>query len=337
MISTSLRLPFAPALVVLSALMNPGIARAAVVAGSTVSFPLNVAVGQSGLPAFIELRNNNTTPNQADSNVVCNSGAGGSCGSDPGITLIPSCGQLAFAGNGCTAADSGVFQLPATAVGQAGTACAGTVFNITLIDPTFGTVRFTPQPAGSNVVLPGAGTLCRIPLTVNVLKSPAFDLNPGAPGIQTGQILSHTQVSIPTSIASFSRTTGSSTVARATPTIATTASAGITLGAGQLTDTATVSGRINPNPGAVIDFRLYGPGDSTCSAAPVFSSLNVPYPVAGGGVTSATFTPTAVGIHRWRASYSGDANNLPVTGACNAANENVTVSLPALIFANGFE
>jgi hypothetical protein len=116
-------------------------------------------------------------------------------------------------------------------------------------------------------------------------------------------------------------------VARATPSIATTASPNITLGAGTLTDSATVSGRVSPLAGATIDFRLYGPNNATCTGAPAAEFLNVPYPVAGGAVTSAPpFPPTQAGTYRWVASYSGDANNMPVTGACGAPNESVVVS-----------
>jgi hypothetical protein len=111
-----------------------------------------------------------------------------------------------------------------------------------------------------------------------------------------------------------------------TPTLATTASPDITLGAGTLTDTATVTGRSNPLAGATIVFRLYGPDDATCADPAIFTSAPVTYPVAGGPVTSPAFTPTAAGTYRWRATYSGDANNNPVTGACNAANENVVVA-----------
>ena len=114
-------------------------------------------------------------------------------------------------------------------------------------------------------------------------------------------------------------------VTQATPTLTTMASPDIALGAGQLTDSAAVSGRINPVAGATITFRLYGPDDATC-AAPVFSPAPVNYPVAGGAVTSPAFTPTQAGTYRWIAAYSGDANNAPVSGACNAANETVVVS-----------
>ncbi|MBA3747103.1 MAG: hypothetical protein H0W96_06365, partial [Solirubrobacterales bacterium] len=77
---------------------------------------------------------------------------------------------------------------------------------------------------------------------------------------------------------------------------------------------------------ATVDFRLFAPGDATCTGTPVFQSLNVPYPVAGGGVTSASFTPTQAGTYRWVASYSGDANNVSVAGACDDAGQTTVVS-----------
>ena len=117
-------------------------------------------------------------------------------------------------------------------------------------------------------------------------------------------------------------------VTKANPTIATVASPGIVLGVGVLTDTATVSGLANPLAGATIDFRLYGPDDATCSGTPIFESLGVPYTTTGGTVTSAAFNPTVAGTYRWIAGYSGDANNNPIAGVCNAVNENVVVTAP---------
>ena len=37
-----------------------------------------------------------------------------------------------------------------------------------------------------------------------------------------------------------------------------------------------------------------------------------------GDYTSDSYTPTQAGTYRWRAFYSGDANNNAVSGACNA-------------------
>ena len=114
------------------------------------------------------------------------------------------------------------------------------------------------------------------------------------------------------------------------PTLTTTASPGVTLGSGQyIADTAVVTGRINPVAGATIEFRLYGPDDTGCSGAPVFVQTGLDYPVGGGPVTSFAYLPTAAGTYRWRARYSGDANNSFVDAPCNAPNESVVVS-PAL-------
>ena len=117
----------------------------------------------------------------------------------------------------------------------------------------------------------------------------------------------------------------SATITTSTPTLVTTASAGGLSGT-VLTDQATLSGAFNPT--GSITFRLYGPSDATCAATPVFTSNAIT--VAGNGTyTSAPgFTAIALGTYRWIASYSGDANNAPVAGACNAANENVTIQPP---------
>jgi hypothetical protein len=114
-------------------------------------------------------------------------------------------------------------------------------------------------------------------------------------------------------------------VTKGAPTLSTNASPGIVLGAGQLTDSVTVNGRVNPVAGAIVTFNLYGPDDATCASVPVFNSIAA-YSVAGGPVSSAAFTPTQAGTYRWTAAYSGDADNEPVTGACNAAEETVTVA-----------
>ena len=46
-----------------------------------------------------------------------------------------------------------------------------------------------------------------------------------------------------------------------------------------------------------------------------------------GSVNSPTFTPLVTSTClRWIASYSGDANNAAVSGACNDANESTTVA-----------
>ena len=77
-------------------------------------------------------------------------------------------------------------------------------------------------------------------------------------------------------------------------------------------------------PTGAITFRLYGPDDATCGGAAIFTSV---VPVNGDGTyASQSFTPTATGVYRWIASYSGDSNNGAATAACNDPNEATTVA-----------
>ena len=179
------------------------------------------------------------------------------------------------------------------------------------------------------MVLPTPGSVCVIDFTFDVLKVATVDQNPDVPGQQTVQVVANTQRdNAPNSLLTGSGrgTSTGTTVAKAPPTLATTAAPNLVLGAGTMADNVTVSGRVSPQQGATVDFRVYGPNDATCSGAPVFESLNLPYPVTGGPVVSAPFTPTSVGQYRWIASYSGDANNNPVSGACNDTNESTVVT-----------
>ncbi|HEX2041460.1 MAG TPA: hypothetical protein VHF24_02380 [Acidimicrobiales bacterium] len=108
----------------------------------------------------------------------------------------------------------------------------------------------------------------------------------------------------------------------ANPTITTTASPGVPVGA-QVFDTAVLAGGNNPT--GTITFNLYGPNDATCAGPPVFTST---VPVAGNGqYQSASFMPIAPGTYRWTASYSGDANNNAAgPTACNDPAEAVVVT-----------
>ncbi|MEY2518471.1 MAG: hypothetical protein QOF24_230 [Verrucomicrobiota bacterium] len=112
-------------------------------------------------------------------------------------------------------------------------------------------------------------------------------------------------------------------VGKTNPTIITQASTGINLGAGTISDAATLAGGSAPT--GSITFRLYGPNDATCGGAAVFTSAAIP---VNGNATysSGNFTPTAPGTYRWIASYSGDTANNAVAGACNDANESVVVT-----------
>jgi hypothetical protein len=168
----------------------PGTAFAGVGLGMAPTMPTNSTVGDTGLPGSLTLTNLNTSPDVTAT--VCNTGDALPCpAGDEGIILIPSCGaQGAF--SACTSPDPGVYRISTTATGAAGTACAGVNFTVTSLEDPFGKVRFSPPP-GTNVVLPTNGASCRIDFSVDVLKVPAFDAQPGVAGVQTIQVTDATQ------------------------------------------------------------------------------------------------------------------------------------------------
>jgi len=111
-----------------------------------------------------------------------------------------------------------------------------------------------------------------------------------------------------------------STVAPATPTLTTAASAPVSLGSHI---SATLAGGHSPT--GTVTFRLYGPGDADCSAVPAWTSPVVS--VSGDGTyPSPEFTPTAPGTYRWMVGYSGDGDNEAVAGVCNGADASVLVA-----------
>jgi hypothetical protein len=112
----------------------------------------------------------------------------------------------------------------------------------------------------------------------------------------------------------------------AKPALSSSASGAVTLG-GAVRDTAHLSG--GRSPAGAITFRLYGPGDDTCSKAPVFISV---VPVSeNGDYDSAEFTPKDDGTYRWVVRYSGDSSNDSVGPTpCGAEAELVDVRTPAV-------
>src|SRR5258708_10044136 len=105
------------------------------------------------------------------------------------------------------------------------------------------------------------------------------------------------------------------------PTVVTAASPAVTLG-GNISDTATLAGAINP--GGSITFVAYGPNPTSCSGTPAFTSTVA---VNGNGsYGSGPFPTTAAGTYKFQASYSGDANNSAASDVCTDAGESVTVN-----------
>jgi hypothetical protein len=157
-------------------LASPALAGVAVTA--TPDPPSALAVGQTGVPSTLTVVNGSNGV-QAGMSLTLEE-----------ITFVPSCGTQAITGSDCPsgAADPGVLGLSATVVGQSGTACAGLTFTPSLVDAAGGKYRLTPS---APVVLGPVGSpdaTCVIDFTVDVLKAPSKDADPGAAGLQTDQI-----------------------------------------------------------------------------------------------------------------------------------------------------
>jgi hypothetical protein len=213
-------------------------------------------------------------------------------------------------------------------VGEAGTACDGIVFTITVVDPATGKVAFTPATAFSLQPPGSPGDTCRIDFTFDVLKRPTKD-SQATPGIQTSQIGFASGINVVTNQPGSGIGSSSVTVLAATVgSITTSATPTAQLGS-PISDTATVTGAgaPAPTPTGTVVFTAYGPDDATCAGPAVFTSA--PQPLAGGPpptANSGPFTPTAAGTYRWIAAYSGDANYDPATTLCNDANESALVA-----------
>jgi hypothetical protein len=120
------------------------------------------------------------------------------------------------------------------------------------------------------------------------------------------------------------RISGQVTVSKASPTVSTTASAGVAVG-NPVHDSAKLASGFQAT--GTLTFKLYGPNNASCSGPAAFTS---PRSVSGNGsYTSPAFAPAGAGTYRWKAAYSGDSNNEPASDACNAGGESVVVSKAA--------
>ena len=77
------------------------------------------------------------------------------------------------------------------------------------------------------------------------------------------------------------------------------------------------------NPTGTVTFKLFAPGDATCTGTPVFTSTDS-RSAGPASATSGPFTTTAVGTYHWVATYNGDANNTTVSSGCG--DEPVTIA-----------
>jgi uncharacterized repeat protein (TIGR01451 family) len=107
-------------------------------------------------------------------------------------------------------------------------------------------------------------------------------------------------------------------VDKATPSISTSATGEVTVGA-DIQDTATVHNAFNAT--GTISFALFT--DNECTNQVDYSSTK---DVVNDSATSDPYTTAAAGTYYWIASYSGDANNDPVSGQCGDEGETSVVN-----------
>lgn len=102
----------------------------------------------------------------------------------------------------------------------------------------------------------------------------------------------------------------------------------ITLNSGSQTTTDTATLTSSYFATGTIVFRVFGPGDNTCTgASQTLSTLTVN---GNGGYASSAFTPArGAGTYEFVASYSGDNNNTNFVTPCGASLEILTVSKAA--------
>ena len=272
--------------------------------------PSNVVVG-ANVASSLTIRHQNVGAEAGDSDTVGD------------ITLVPSCGKPV--GGNCAPGfeDPGVLVPHGPFTGQAGTACAGMSFTVTLIDTAMGKYRFTP-PTPTSVVLTQTGptSSCVIDYTIDVRKAPTKDASAVA-GLQTDQASfadAETAAHLPGSGTGSDRTT----ISPATmPIVTAVAPTPIQLGQ-SFHDTATLTPPANAvAPTGTVRFDVYT--NNTCTGAPTFSSTN-PLDPTGHTAVSNDFTPTIASPHQVIATYSGDANYAPVASTCNDPLETVSVT-----------
>jgi hypothetical protein len=268
------------------------VTRAGVGVGVAPSFPSTVNVGDNNVAVSMDITNNS---NSGDGNpLTLNS-----------IKIIPSCG--AISGGSCTSLDPGVFNVDS---GTGANACAGRTFTSLVTNVGSGEVTFTPDVA----IALTPGQTCTINFTVDVIGAPDIDasVNAGLQTLQLGLVDGVDQLQNP----GTGTGSDSTTVNKASPSIATQQSAGGPIGT-VLNDTATLTGGLNPT--GSVTFKLFPPSDATCSGAPAYTDVDPSAPYA----TSPGFASNASGVWHWTADYAGDASNNATSSGCMA--EPVTI------------
>ena len=94
-----------------------------------------------------------------------------------------------------------------------------------------------------------------------------------------------------------------------------------------ISDTATVSGGINPT--GTVSFALYAPGDTKC-ATDISDSSFKNIALSSGQASSPSFVTTQTGVYNWIATYNGDINNAPVSSTCTSEEVVIVPTTPVI-------
>src|SRR6266852_4913081 len=319
-------------------------------AGVTLSVAPDLQVtvrhGQAGLAGRLTITNNNSFPNDADSDLVSN------------VTLTPSCGDKTGSST-CGTADPGIFSVTTPALGRTGTACGGLTFDVTTVNAGTGQLSVTPQPpAPSSFTLgPSTGALatrqCVIDFTFSVTSNfaePAIDSDPIHSGKQT---TAHAGAdAVDPSTGESGGGVGTADISFPILTTSTQPASG-TLGVTTLQDQAALVGTtitLFPSPAntatGTITFSLFDPTAPNCTGSPRHTedinltacSSSTASAGFSGCSTVSGFIADQVGTWHWLATYSGDTfTSGPLAGqprnvsvSSNCGDEPVTITQPVL-------
>jgi ice-binding like protein len=152
----------------------------------------------------------------------------------------------------------------------------------------------------------------------NILASASVTLNTGA--TSTGSMYGNTgAVSLDTNDLRTCASAGAGQPGGGLggPSITTTPSGSVPVG-GSISDSARVIGGVSPT--GSVAFKLFGPGDPTCTT-PIATRTGV---LVGDTAVSGGVTATTAGTYNWVATYSGDTHNRPAVSPCGSETVQVT-------------
>jgi glyoxylate utilization-related uncharacterized protein len=217
--------------------------------------------------------------------------------------------------------------------GTAGTAIAASSINSVLAGGTTtpavtGTITFKvfgPQATAPTTCTTGGTTVgTGTTVTGNATYNPSAGYTPGAAGDYWWYASYGGDANNNAATSTCGSTMSETVVAKASPTIATTLSAG-TITAGQTAyDTSALSGAGTSTGTGTVVYSYYT--NNTCSTGAVTVNT-VTVPTNGTVPNSSTVTFSSAGTYYWQAVYSGDTNNNGASSPCTAlGNEQLTVN-----------